>query len=999
MTVRITPMSDVATAGAAGADDVGAGDLRTERGSLPLDRVDIRVEITGLTSRVELTQDFVNPFNEPLEASYVFPLPARAAVTRMRTTIDGRAAEAELREREAAREAYDEAIVSGRRASITEEERPDVFTMRVGNIVPGQRVSVTLSLVNPLVCDDGEATFRFPLVVAPRYIPGEPLDDVAVGDGYADDTDAVPDASRITPPVLSPDFPRPVPVTIDVGIDPAGLPLPEVRSNLPAVSTEDGRIRVEPGASAKRDFVLRLRYGADALTNSLVLVPDDDGDEGTFRLTVLPPSSGAPASVPPLPRDLVLVLDHSSSMAGWKVVAARRAAARIVAALDGGDRFAVLTIGDGIGRPPGLGEGLVEASERNRFRAVEHLARLEAQGNSAMLAPLRQALALVRQAREGGARDATIIVITDGQIGNEDQILRELSSDLRRARVHAMGIDQAVNAGFLGRLASVGGGSCELVESEDRLDEALRAIRRRGGAPLAHSLALHAEGLSLVKGTTTPARLPDLYPGTPLVVTGRYRGSAGTTVGSLTLRGDSGADEDRSVTVSGQTRQAPEVRAEWARGHVRDLEDRYAAADQGSAKELEKRIVDTSLRFGVLCRFTAFVAPDSRDGRVVAEGALLHRVLQPVEASVRPDTPDEKRPAPAARTATKPMRPTPRTVKLRNVIAAATVGVLLVGFGWAWSLKGDGVATRAHDEGVASSKLDDDLSTYRDAPATGRGAPAAPTQIPETTAGFGTGGTTVIAESPAPPPQSPTDGTPFKRDIVTTGSMRLVVAQPTDVADRLVTAVIEAGGRVDSRSENSGSATRTGPGVVNLALRIPADKLDGVLIDAKKLGSVESMSIGHTDVTAQRVDMDARIDALQTSVNRLRELMGRAGSVGDLLAAESSLTQRQAELDSLRAQRTTLGDEIAYATINVSISATPTEEPRTGFGGALQQGWQSLLSTVHAIVLTIGFLLPWLPVLAVLILAGVWVLRRWSSRRAARFAEPVAASSSSGEAE
>jgi len=224
MTVRITSMTDAEASRAASSDDeAGLGVLRTERGNLPLDRIDVRAEITGLTSRVELTQDFVNTFDVPLEATYVFPLPDRGAVTRMQMTADGRTVEAELREREAARQAYDDAIVSGRRASIAEEERPDVFTMRVGNILPGERVTVALTLVSPLAYEDGEATFRFPLVVAPRYIPGDSLAVIAVGDGYTDDTDAVPDASRITPPVLLPGFPHPVPLSIDVGIDPAGL--------------------------------------------------------------------------------------------------------------------------------------------------------------------------------------------------------------------------------------------------------------------------------------------------------------------------------------------------------------------------------------------------------------------------------------------------------------------------------------------------------------------------------------------------------------------------------------------------------------------------------------------------------------------------------------------------------------------------------------------------------------------------------------------------------
>src|SRR5208283_4237918 len=154
------------------------------------------------------------------------------------------------------------------------------------------------------------------------------------------------------------------------------------------------------------------------------------------------------------------------------------------------------------------------------------------------------------------------------------------------------------------------------------------------------------------------------------------------------------------------------------------------------------------------------------------------------------------------------------------------------------------------------------------------------------------------------------DGT-YRRDIVTNGSMQIVVSEPSRAADRLVSAVTDAGGRVDSRSEQSASSSGAGSPTVSLVLRIPADKLDEVLADAKQLGTVESMSIGHTDVTSQRIDLDARIAALQTSVNRLMELMGRAGNVADLLAAESSLTQRQAELDSLRAQRAALGDQIS----------------------------------------------------------------------------------------
>jgi Ca-activated chloride channel homolog len=644
MTVHTAPLSEAELSRLTEpASDAGLGTLRTERGNLPLDAIDVRADITGLVYRVELTQDFRNPFDVPLEATYIFPLPDRAGVTGMRMTADDRVVEAELRERGSARQAYERAVAAGQRASIAEEERPDVFTMRVGNILPGETVTVALTMVGPMPYEDGAATFRFPLVVAPRYIPGTPLPGESVGGGYAPDTDQTPDASRITPPVLLPGFPHPVRLSVDVGIDPAGLALGEVRSSLHTVSTVDGRVTVRPGERANRDFVLRLSYAAEEISDSLVLVPDagdapgagdragDEGDEGegTYQLTVLPPA-GAGA---PRPRDVVLVLDRSGSMGGWKMVAARRAAARIVDTLTPADRFAVLTFDDRIDRPDGLPSGLAPATDRHRYRAVEHLARADARGGTELLAPMREALRLLTAAGAptGGGeadRDRVLVLVTDGQVGNEDHILRELTPGLRAVRVHTVGIDQAVNAGFLGRLATVGGGRCELVESEDRLDAAMDQIHRRIGAPLVTRVSVAAAGFEPLAGTRTPDRMPDLFPGVPLVITGRHRGGP---AGSMTITGTTRDGRAFTRTVQAVTREAPALAAAWARAHLRDLEDRYVAHryDRSDTREgLEQRIVARSLRFGVLCRFTAYVAVDTR---VVTDGAQPHRVVQPVE--------------------------------------------------------------------------------------------------------------------------------------------------------------------------------------------------------------------------------------------------------------------------------------------------------------------------------------------------------------------------------
>ncbi|HEV8565665.1 MAG TPA: VIT domain-containing protein [Actinoplanes sp.] len=617
MTVSVQPMGPAELDRMRPEPDAGVGTLRTDRGNLPLDRLDVRTKISGLVSRTVVATEFVNVYDTALEATYVFPLPDRAAVTGMTMTADDRTVEAELQERAAARETYDRAIAAGQRASIAEEERPDVFTMRVGNIMPGERVTVELRLVGPLPYEDGAATFRFPLVVAPRYVPGTPLAGPPVGSGQALDTDAVPDASRITPPVLLPGFPNPLRLSIDVDIDPAGLELGAVRSSLHTVTTEDGHVAIGPGERADRDFILRLDYAR--ASEAAVAVPDEDRDpdereQGTYQLTIMPPA-GAGA---PRPKDVVLLLDRSGSMGGWKMVAARRAAARVVDTLTTDDRFAVLTFDHQIDLPEDLGTGLVDATDRHRFRAVEHLARADARGGTELMAPLHEGLALLRRSE---SRDRVLVLVTDGQVGNEDQILHDVMPLIGSTRIHTVGIDRAVNAGFLGRLAALGAGRCELVESEDRLDDAMEHIHRRIGAPAVTDIAIAADGLTLLDDTRSPARLPGIYPGVPLVVTGRY---AGTPTGTITVTGRTRDDRAFTATATVWQREEPAVTAQWARARIRDLEDRYAAGE----RDLESRIVATSLRFGVLSRFTAYVAVDSR---VVNENGDTRRVTQPVE--------------------------------------------------------------------------------------------------------------------------------------------------------------------------------------------------------------------------------------------------------------------------------------------------------------------------------------------------------------------------------
>jgi Ca-activated chloride channel family protein len=620
-------VSDFASSSRAPDDESGFGALSTGRGCLPLESMVVRGRIDGLLARVTVRQTFVNMLDEPLEAAYILPLPDRAAVTRFRMEVAGRVVEGLLEERGQAREHYDQAISAGRRAAIAEEDRPGVFNLRVGNLIPGERATVELTLCGVLPYADGEVTFRFPMVVAPRYIPGMPLPGPSVGEGTAPDTQDVPDASRITPPVLLLGFPNPVRLSLEVEVHDRGAEVDEVRCSLHAVRDEvrDGYrlIRIYPGERLNRDFILRFRLGGPTIQSTLTLHPDTSrGGEGTFALTVVPPATVTGGGS--RPRDITFVLDRSGSMEGWKIVAARRALARMIDTLNDADRFCILAFDNTVETPPRLPAGLVPATDRHRFRAVEYLAMVGARGGTEMAEPLDRAVNLLAQNSAEG-RDRVLVLITDGQVGNEDQILATLDRQLKGIRVFTLGIDRAVNEGFLRRLAERGGGSCELVESEDRLDEVMSAVHRRIGTPLLTGLSLVAEGLAIEPGEVVPRRLPDLFAGSPLLILGRYRGRP---AGALTIHASEATGRAWSESVPAEARDNPAVAAAWARGRVRHLEDRYAAGD-GDRTALERALVALSLKFQILCRFTAFVAVDR--SQVVTAGGAPHRITQPVE--------------------------------------------------------------------------------------------------------------------------------------------------------------------------------------------------------------------------------------------------------------------------------------------------------------------------------------------------------------------------------
>ncbi|WP_163543920.1 DUF4349 domain-containing protein [Occultella kanbiaonis] len=239
-----------------------------------------------------------------------------------------------------------------------------------------------------------------------------------------------------------------------------------------------------------------------------------------------------------------------------------------------------------------------------------------------------------------------------------------------------------------------------------------------------------------------------------------------------------------------------------------------------------------------------------------------------------------------------------------------------------------------------------------------------------------------------------------QRQIITTGSATVVVEDPAEAADRVALLAETAGGRVDQRSERAaGSDGPDSLGSAHLTIRVPADEVNALIDELDEFGEVHDLNQSAQDVTQVAVDLDARILALQASTDRLLQIMADAADSGDLLAAESALSERQAELESLQAERAYLADQVSMSTLDVNLEAQyePTIETG-GFLGGLETGWRALVTFASGLLVFLGVIAPWLLVVGVPVAAIVWVTRRRRRRASATTPTPGSPAPTDGEA-
>jgi len=568
---------------------------------------DIVVDITGPIARTRITQRFMNPADGWIEGVYVFPLPEGSAVDTLKMQIGDRLIEGKIKPRAEAKQIYEDAKRAGKKASLLEQERANIFTNSVANIGPGETVVVQIEYQETIRQDGGAFSLRLPLVVAPRYNPRPIVHTVKLdrGSGWGV-TDPVADRDRISPPVLDPaKHEKTNPVTIAITLA-AGFPVGDITSahHPVAIEESDGESRTirlkDEAVPADKDFELTWTAKAGAMPTAALFRENVDGTDYLLAF-VMPPKLDTPVHGRP-PREIVFVIDTSGSMGGQSIRQARDSLQFALSRLTPRDRFNIVRFNDGFDM---LFADARRADPENLSVAKSYVDRIEAGGGTEMLPALRAALRDGRPADSASIRQ--VVFLTDGAIGNEQQLFKTIASQRGRSRVFTVGIGSAPNSFFMTRAAEIGRGTFTHVGSEAQVKDRMTKLFTKLENPIVTDLAAHWSTTKV--RDISPDPLPDLYRGEPIVLAAR----ADKISGALAVSGMFSKQPWRIELPLDDAKQGSGIGKLWARRAIAKLEARTAS--EQDIQSLDKNIETIALEHHLVSRLTSLVAVDVTPSR------------------------------------------------------------------------------------------------------------------------------------------------------------------------------------------------------------------------------------------------------------------------------------------------------------------------------------------------------------------------------------------------
>ena len=507
------------------AQDAKAGTLlvRTSKHDqfrpIPMLFTEVEIKVTGLIARSAVTQHFKNPTDKWLEGTYVFPLPDTAAVDELSMKIGDRIIVGEIEERAQAKKIYEKAKSEGKKATLVEQERPNMFTTSVANIGPGETIQITIEYQEVLRYDAGRFELRFPTVVGPRYIPGTRKITKFSGTGWAHNTDEVADASRVTPPVAHPTDGPINPVRIRAHIN-AGFPV-NVQSPSHAVRTREDSTGTlvtlaEKVVPADSDFVLEWRPKIGDAPDAALFSDVFDGQ--TYVLLMVMPPEKPKAKAQRLPREAIYVIDTSGSMDGSSISQAKAALQLALARLAPEDSFNVIEFNS---HAIQLFDSSQPATPRNIRTAVDYVKNLHAEGGTEMMPALT--LALGQSTTTGKVRQ--VIFVTDGSVGNEMALLDYIKRHLKRSRLFTVGIGSAPNGYFMRKAAEYGQGSFTYIGKISEVKAKMGELFAKLENPVLTRIRIDWKGRPVEH---YPKYIPDLYLSEPIVIAARLPNLGGS---------------------------------------------------------------------------------------------------------------------------------------------------------------------------------------------------------------------------------------------------------------------------------------------------------------------------------------------------------------------------------------------------------------------------------------------------------------------------------------
>lgn len=596
-----------------------------ELGNFPLVRTTMRAEVSGQVATVTVDQRFHNSFSERIEAVYVFPLPADAAVDDMEMHLGARVVRARIERRAAAREAYETARNQGQTAAILEQERPNIFTFSVANIAPGGDIDVRVRFFASTHYEQGTHELALPMVVGPRYIPGAALPNVPTGTGVQPDTDRVGDASRISPAYVPPGTRSGHAVSVNVQLT-ANAEIERIEAPLHDIEV----VRSAPDRAVinlrdkdeipNRDFVLRWRVQAPALVASLVAHRPDPTRDGYFSLT-LEPRHDAPVTEITA-REIFFLLDTSGSMFGPPLDAVKSAVRRALASLSPTDAFQIIDFAD---QASSFAPLPLVASAENVARATAYLDALQSSGGTNQLAGIHAALT----SPGDPMRLRYVVFMTDGYIGNESEVIGLARRELGTARIFSFGVGASVNRMLLDEVAVAGRGSAEYLLPTEGPEAQIERFYQRIARPYLTDVAVEFAGVTV--SALSPREIPDVSALSPMSVYGRYH-TPGT--GRAIVRGRiAGHAFAREIAVTLPEREPANeaISRLWARNTITSL-TREMHFD-GSTEARVEEITGLALTHHLVSAYTSLVAIDDT-APAAGQNSAPRTVNQPAEAPV-----------------------------------------------------------------------------------------------------------------------------------------------------------------------------------------------------------------------------------------------------------------------------------------------------------------------------------------------------------------------------